>query len=240
MLANQTRSVGLWLVPVGNAEIASNTKLTSLLSPWERLRLDRLRLEADKARYIAAHALVRVALSETHPAPLDQWRLEQSPSGKPFVSGCGIEFSLSHTSGLVGCAVASTPVGLDLESLDRHLDIDGLLPHVMAATELERWNQSAHGNETRRFLSYWTLKEASAKALGAGMGMPFTSLAFDVGDNGEAAVTALPAAFGDARRWSVRLLEWAGTHIGAIALQSEVLGLRIRRLEIDALIGAIA
>jgi 4'-phosphopantetheinyl transferase len=236
---DQARPVGLWLLPIENAGIAAGPRLMRLLSPWERSRLERLRLEADRARYIAAHALVRVALSETEPAPPDEWRLEQTQSGKPFVPGRGIEFSLSHTRGLVGCAVARAPVGLDLEFLDRHLAIDDLLPQVMAAGELARWHERACRNEARRFLSYWTLKEASAKALGFGMGVPLSSLSFDVGDSGEATITALPAAFGDARRWSVRLFDWAGTHVGAVALQSGSMELHIRPLEIDALIGAI-
>ncbi len=239
------RPVRVWFVPVGPSDILLVEGLKRHLCDWEQRRVDRLRMEADKVRYILAHTLVRAALSEMHPVAPADWRLDQSVEGKPFVSAPGgakgVQFSLSHTRGMVGCAVSRTPVGLDLEPLDRDLDVDGLLPHVMGPQEIRRCSEHPCEDQVRRFLSYWTLKEALAKGLGVGMSAPFPNLEFELGDGDTANIMALPASLGDASRWKVRLLDFAGTHVGAVAVNSEpgeAIELCVSRLESEALMNA--
>ncbi len=87
---NRPRRVHVWFAPVGALNIRLVQRMKWLLSDWEQQRLDRLRVEADKVRFIAAHLLVRVALSKMYPATLTNWKLDQTVAGKPFVCGpCG-------------------------------------------------------------------------------------------------------------------------------------------------------
>jgi phosphopantetheinyl transferase len=220
-------------------------RMSWLLSGWEQRRLDRLRVEADKVRFVAAHLLVRVALSRLYPAALTDWRLDQTVAGKPFVCGpggaAGFQFSLSHAGGLVACAVASSPVGLDIEPLDQNFNIDELLPRVLGTQELRQWGRWPCQDRVRRFLSYWTLKEALAKGLGVGMKAPFPSLALELEGDYGAHVLSLPGSLGGALGWNVRLLDFMGTYVGALAVSSdpgEAIEIRINRLEARALVGA--
>jgi 4'-phosphopantetheinyl transferase len=243
---NRPRPVHVWFVPVGALNIRFVRRMKWLLSDWEQQRLDRLRVEADKVRFIAAHLLVRVALSKTYPATLTDWKLDQTVAGKPFVCGpCGAEgfqFSLAHTSGLVGCAVTSAPVGFDIEPLNQDFDVDELLSRTLATQELARWGQTPCDHRVRRFLSYWTLKEALAKGLGVGMHAPFSSLAFELEGDSHARVLTLPKSLGDASSWKVRRLDFMGTYVGAVAVSSEpgeTIELCIHRMEAGAFVSAL-
>jgi phosphopantetheinyl transferase len=242
---NRPRPVNVWFVPVGALNIWFVRRMRWLLSDWEQRRLDCLRVEADKVRFVAAHLLVRVALSKLYPAALTDWRLDHTVAGKPFVCGPhgaeGFQFSLSHAGGLVGCAVASAPVGLDIESLNQNFDVDELLPRTLGAQELSQWDQTPCEDRVRRFLSYWTLKEALAKGLGVGMKMPLSRLAFELEGDNHAHILTVPVALGDAVGWKVRLLDFMGTYVGAVAVSSEpgeAIELCIYRLETGTLVSA--
>jgi phosphopantetheinyl transferase len=243
---NRPRPVHVWFVPVGALNIQFVRRMKWLLSDWEQQRLDRLRVEADKVRFVAAHLLVRAALSEMYPAALTDWKLDQTVAGKPFVCGpCGAEgcqFSLAHASGLVGCAVASVPVGFDIEPLHQNFDVDELLPRTLALHELAQWGQTPCDHQVRRFLSYWTLKEALAKGLGVGMRAPFSSLAFELEGDSHAHVLTLPRSLGDASCWKVRRFDFMGTYVGAVAVSSEpgeTIEICIHRVETGAFVSAL-
>lgn len=76
------------------------------------------------------------------------------PSGKPVVPG-GPEVSISHSSGLVVCAVGSVPLGVDIER-ERMVS-----PRLTA-----RARRAGYGDGP--FLQWWTALEANCKRLGRG------------------------------------------------------------------------
>ena len=242
---NPPRRVEVWFVPVGASHTQVVRTLRGLLNEGERRRLDCLRVESDRARFAVVHALVRVALSQMYPAAPTDWRLDRTVAGKPFVCEPGgaqsIQFSLSHTRGVVACAVAGTLVGLDLEPLDQNLEVDELLPHTMGAQELVHWNERPNKDGVCRFLSYWTLKEALVKGLGVGMMVPFSSIEFEFEDNDRPKIIALPLSLGDASHWKLRRLDLMGTHVGAVAVRSEpgeAVEVCLTRLEVGTLVRA--
>ena len=239
---NPPRPVHIWFAAIGELNIAFVRTMRWVLSDWEQRRLDSLQAEADKVRFVAAHLLVRVALSKLYPAAMTDWRLDHTLDGKPFVRGPygteGFQFSLSHAGELVGCAIASVPVGFDIEPLHQDLDVDELLRPTLAPQEISQWDRQSGEDRVRRYLSYWTLKEALAKGLGVGMNVPFSSLAFDLKDNGQARVLTMPASLGDALAWKVHRLDLMGTHVGAVAVRpeaGEAIELRINRFEFGSL-----
>ena len=98
---------------------ASAPGLVALLDETERERLPRFRQAADRARYLAAHALTRLVLAGIvgeAPAALrfDRTCRCGEQHGKPTLPG-GPGFSLTHAGDLVGVAVHDGPVGLDVE-----------------------------------------------------------------------------------------------------------------------------
>ena len=98
-----------------------------------------------------------------------------------------LRFNLSHTRGLVACAVTrGQEVGVDVE------DITSLAePRVLAAqycsTEEQDWlNTTTDEYEyAARLIELWTLKEACAKAIGDGLRSRLDRLSFALPGSGD-------------------------------------------------------
>ena len=155
-----------------------------LLSTDELARNERAAVDADRRLYVAAHGLVRLILTEYAPAPPASWRFLSGPFGKPTaIDDAGrtpVQFSLSHTRGMVAIALTrSCPVGVDVEEM-----IDQPLDDLkrMVLGEHEAADLLAHLPEmhTRRFLEFWTLKEAYLKARGVGLQQPPGEIEFQL------------------------------------------------------------
>jgi phosphopantetheine--protein transferase-like protein len=196
----------------------------ALLSDEERARVDRLRF-ADVARdYAAAHALLRRVLSHGRRTPPRDWRFGRTPTGKPFLLGeAGMpSFSLSHTRGLVACAVAADHVGVDVEATDRIVDVARIAARFFSAAEradLHRLDERAAGP---RFFDVWTLKEALVKACGRELSSSVHELAFRIDDDSDQDAIHIAASPGiDPARWQFALCTPAPAYRLAIAAHHE-------------------
>lgn len=97
-------------------------------------------------------------------------KIEKTPKGKPFLVGEGLpQISISHTKGLVCCAVSRQPVGVDCEYFRRVPE--RVMRRVCTENELRDIRQAA--DPDARFLQYWTLKESISKKRGTGLGESF-------------------------------------------------------------------
>lgn len=98
--------------------------------------------------------------------------IEKTALGKPYLSGVQMpHISLSHTRGLVCCAISKTPVGVDCERPRRVTQ--GAIQRV--CTPAECADIRAAADPAARFLQYWTLKESISKKLGVGLSQSFQS-----------------------------------------------------------------
>jgi 4'-phosphopantetheinyl transferase len=203
----------------------------AVLSPDERFRCGRFRAEHDRRDYAAAHALLRTALSrhaDTGPA---DWRFGRSPGGKPHVDAPHApSFNLSHTHGVVACAVAfDLPLGVDVERIDRRMSaaaIDAVARRCFSHGEVRALGRAVRADA--RFCELWTLKEAFIKATGAGLSQPLNTVAFDLDD--DASIRFLPACGVNAAEWRFALYAPSPHSRLAVAVQC---GGR-RHLAIDA------
>ncbi|MCH4547460.1 4'-phosphopantetheinyl transferase superfamily protein [Rhizobium changzhiense] len=155
--------------------------LTALLSEEEQVRLERLISERSKAHFVFGRHLLRIALSRHFRTPTEQWEFKIDKLGKPRVlspqSLNGVRFSLSHTEGLVGCAISPDyEVGLDVENL-RHLpDAEALAQIIMSTEELAAATRPV---SSRTLLRLWTAKESYVKALGTGFLVEPSEVSFE-------------------------------------------------------------
>jgi 4'-phosphopantetheinyl transferase len=180
----------------------------ALLSPEEHSRYTRFRFPRDQRDYAAAHALLRTSLSRYADLAPQSWQFQEAPGGKPaIVRGDGtprLSFNLSHTHGLVACAIAvDADVGVDVESVDRTVD-DGIARRYFSAREnddLQRCRSAPL--RTRRFIELWTLKEAYIKAIGKGLSHPLDSIVFDLADRESILFLPPPGVDGAAWRFSL-------------------------------------
>jgi len=90
------------------------------------------------------------------------------PRGKPYFPGLeGREFNLSHSGGVVLCALDAAPVGVDVQILREGRP--ALLRRAFSSRELA-WLE---GRTDRRaaFTALWALKESRGKQCGEGLGL---------------------------------------------------------------------
>ena len=159
--------------------------LSSVLSAGERTRSLRFRKPQDRVEYIVAHALTRQLLSGWGQLPPEDWQFDADRHGKPHVVApqAGVppmQFNLSHTDGLVACAVTrGAAVGVDVEPLGRRVHSLPLARRFFDAGERGRLEALPTEQQQTRFLELWTLKESFLKATGDGLSRPLRTCVFD-------------------------------------------------------------
>lgn len=168
--------VRIWLVEVGLGAVRLLPRLLARLDGEVLARVLRMQREADRVLHAVAQALIRAALAAEG---VDAPRFRRGPYGKPELDRATslqpLCFNLSHTDGLAACAVVhGHTVGLDVEVLDRRLEVGALARAVL--TEEEQTELRSATNAVEAFLDIWTVKEAVAKAVGLGLRLPFRSV----------------------------------------------------------------
>lgn len=138
----------------------------ALLDAVERGRRERYLREDDRRRFTLGVVLTKRELAERTGTTPEKISLDRTcegcgaPHGRPRFPGWHV--SVSHSGGLVGVAVASVPVGLDVEQRGRSLA--DIADAVLA------------GEPEGDLLVYWTRKEALVKATGDGLKVPMTDV----------------------------------------------------------------
>jgi len=176
----------------------------AVLSDNERLRHSQFVFDRDRRDYAAAHALLRWSLSRYAPVAPEAWQFRNGPNGKPLIAGdyggLPLAFNLSHTHGLVACAIAAhADVGVDVDSVTRAVD-ESVSRRFFAATEQAEIGRASTPRErAERFFELWTLKEAYIKAIGLGLSHPLSTIVFEV--RVDHSVTFTAPADVDPARW---------------------------------------
>jgi len=158
--------------------------MAAVLTVEERARRDRFVFDRDRRDFVVAHALVRRMLSRYGETSPEDWRFDIDVHGKPSVvrDQAGMPplvFNLSHTHGLVACAVArGTSLGIDVERVDRMTLGPEIAARYFAAAEIRMLDAHPPEQYAGRFIELWTLKEAYIKAVGTGLAHALDSFAF--------------------------------------------------------------
>ncbi|TNJ42310.1 4'-phosphopantetheinyl transferase superfamily protein [Phaeobacter sp. B1627] len=164
-----------WMaVPDARAPITS--QLYTALTPVEQARADRFRFARDEAAYVAAHGLLRLELGRRLGQAPEQVEIVYDPLGKPRVrvpNGAPLHFSISHSRRYVACAFSRYLVGVDIEHIDRELDLS--VSRVLSGPERQYLNSVAPEDRKAAFFQIWTMKEAVLKAFGTGLSTPLDS-----------------------------------------------------------------
>ncbi|MEE4012285.1 4'-phosphopantetheinyl transferase superfamily protein [Roseibium sp. FZY0029] len=126
-------------------------------------------------------------------APRD-WQFASLASGKPAVAGRpDLDFSLTHTRGLVACAATKEgAIGIDAETDQRAIEVDQLMRDVCSPGERRDLSTREGSDKTSRFLDFWTLKEAFLKAGGLGITADLTTVSFNLVGDRDIALSAPP------------------------------------------------
>jgi 4'-phosphopantetheinyl transferase len=137
--------------------------------------LSRWSLPADdfpgaRRRSLLGRAILRRLLFHATGFSAAGWKFGAEPSGRPIALNRNCELipavSLSHSGGWVACAVSYVgPVGIDIEVHCLSRNFSEIAAAAFGPAETRR--VAAHG--ASGFYRIWTLKEAMAKASGAGI-----------------------------------------------------------------------
>ena len=153
----------------------------ALLDDTERRRWANYRRDADRERFLAGCALAKIVIAECTGQRPDDVSFDRTcrqcgkPHGKPTIKGGRLELSVAHSGDLVAVAVATAPVGVDVEQLEGRArrpggdDPDALARLVLADDERAALAAVPPPGRARAFLVAWTRKEAVTKAAGDGL-----------------------------------------------------------------------
>jgi 4'-phosphopantetheinyl transferase len=163
----------LWARP------ATAATTTAFLDGRERERLSRLSRPEDRARYVAAHALLRLLVART-------WRIEpasvgvtslcsrcRGAHGRPIVTPPrgrpALHVSVAHAGDRVVVAATQIgPVGVDVEE-DSGARFAGFADVALAASERRVLARLPSDQQMRGGTRLWVRKEAVLKATGDGL-----------------------------------------------------------------------
>jgi 4'-phosphopantetheinyl transferase len=165
---DRARSSSYLAKPVNSIELGTQV----VLSPDEQLRAAKFKLEIHRHRFIIARALLRQILARYLPLTPERIAFIYSDRGKPSLveNYAYLQFNLSHSENLVLYAFTyQKRVGIDLEYLVKHNDLDKIAKRFFAEREVELILRVEERERTKLFLQLWTAKEAYLKATGEGI-----------------------------------------------------------------------
>jgi len=146
----------------------------AVLSAEERRRADAFRTDLLRARYVIAHAALRLLLGRTLDTPADRLRFRQNSWGKPELAEGDLRFNLSHSGPWAVVALArGIEIGVDVEMVSHPppMEVAGIAYSTAERAALARLSGPAL---TAAFYAVWTRKEALSKGIGRGFSFDFT------------------------------------------------------------------
>jgi 4'-phosphopantetheinyl transferase len=217
---------------------ASQNASTLAVTDAEERRAARRITEELAVRWRAARGLLRLVASKylgcdplEVPITLAPCVHCGEPHGKPVLAGSRVHINLSHTGDTVMIAVASAPVGADVEPGPSGRDARKLSGRFYSPAEAEWVREAAPDQAGRRFLRLWVRKEAILKATGEGLpgGLGTVPVL------GPAPLTVTRSVAGATSRWTVADVGAATHPFAAVALAGEECHPRVLSLaDLDA------
>jgi 4'-phosphopantetheinyl transferase len=141
----------------------------------ERARAAAFAFAGDRHRYQVAHALLRRVLAGHTGIPPARLRFTRQPCprcgaarGRPALAGDGApHFSMARSGDAIAIAVASVPVGIDIERIRPGCTCD--LAGVMHGDDASRVARLPEPRRHAAILRWWVRAEAVLKCTGAGI-----------------------------------------------------------------------
>ena len=229
MLGREPPVTGVFMARPEEADPARIQACERLESADERARRLRLREPGERRARLVATALLRESLSRYAEVDPAAWRFERSATGRPELAPGQCEpplrFNVSHTRDLVACAVTvGSDVGVDVEWLGRRAYSAALAARTLAPREARALEALPEPERPARFLVYWTLKEAYAKARGAGLRLPLCSIGFDLADGAPIRASFDAGVGDDPGAWCFALERPTPEHVLALAVRGVIPG----------------
>jgi len=196
------------------------TALHELLDSTERSRARMFRADRDRRRFIVARATLRMVLAEHAGLEPHCVKFAVREGGKPVLARDGVSsalhFNLSHSGDLALCAIADREVGVDLEQLRHHDDMQRVAHHFFSEVEARTLATLSGIARSHFFFRTWVRKEAYLKASGDGLARDTTK--FSVSELGNSVTLHTSDGWKVDDSYSVYDLPDIDDHFAAVAL----------------------
>jgi 4'-phosphopantetheinyl transferase len=165
--------VHVWLFSIDPKDYRENEFL-SILSPEEQAKSKKFHFSVDQKKYVISHGIMRKIIASYIPCHPKEIQYRHNAYGKPelHMPSCDIHFNLSHSEKLGALAIATRPIGTDIEHLKPLEDYISLTKHFLSEKESNYFEQLTFANQHQAFYRAWTKKEAYIKAIGMGLSYP--------------------------------------------------------------------
>jgi 4'-phosphopantetheinyl transferase len=215
----------------------------AMLEPQEQARADRLKCRDARRRYLVARALARTVLADALGLDPRDLRFIRNAHGRPALSAevhgaQRLRFNLSHSESLVALVLAEgCEVGIDVEDANgRDVTVE-LADRFFAPEEARALRALPPSAQRRRFIEYWTLKEAYMKARGIGLALGLANAAFRFSAEGEAHLAAAAGTSDADEGWRFWQFEPAPGYVGALCAERAGLPQRVTFRKVLPLVG---
>jgi 4'-phosphopantetheinyl transferase len=190
--------------------------LINLLSSTERDRANRYHFIKDKNRFIICRTLLKFFLAEHIGLEVDKIFLDSDFNKKPFLpSHPSVCFNVTHAGDYAIIAIAKSPIGVDLEYVNKGFDYKVMLPTIFDKIEIDKIVKSKEKHLT--FYRFWTRKEAIVKAIGKGVDDDFLKL--PVTDGFHSIPSSIMGHYENIKVFSFNLND---DYVGALALTEDI------------------
>ncbi len=198
----------------------------AIMSPEEAVKQKRFHFERHRHQYLITRAIIRTQLSRYAPVAPADWVFETNEYGRPHIAPVHdvppLHFNLSHTDGLIACAIVlGREVGVDVEDVARGGDLVSVADRFFSPSEVRDLHQLPESRHMDRFFDYWTLKESYIKARGMGLSIPLEQFSFHLGDGPDIRITIDPRQNDPPERWQFRQWRLGERHKIALTLERE-------------------
>lgn len=211
-LAPLADDLHLWAVRVDSLTPADLARL----SPKERARADRIRIESKRVQQAAARSALRQILGAYLGLSAQEVKFEYGEHEKPAVLG-PLSFNLSHSGVWAIIGVMSRGViGVDVERAEDGREFALISERFFSAPERDYLLAQGEAQRGPAFYRAWTRKEAYLKAWGTGLTFASSRFCIDyaAGQAGAVLWTEMPGD--DPKRWHFVDLRLGPDYPGAI------------------------
>ena len=163
----------IWLLPLDVADALLDSGSHDWLSDDEATRLQAMTSTTRRRSFLAGHWQARELAAGWLQVETRRIALHRHDDGRPLLLVDGapspLSLSLSHSGDWLAIALATVPVGIDVELPRRQRDLDSLARFTFSPEEVERLREVPDAERAQAFHVTWTLKEARGKRLGEGL-----------------------------------------------------------------------
>lgn len=214
----------LWWLPPNHEWMGDLQRFLWLLTPDETAANERIRPPEPRTTHLRTRILIRMLLSDYAPVHPSEWTFTRNEFGRPSILHPllpdPLEFNIAHSGGLIAVLISRERcAGVDVEHCVDRSSLNDIATHFFAEAEVTGLRNTPPALQSRRFFTYWTLKESYMKARGIGLQLGLSGFWFHV-DESPVRIEFSPEMQDNPHEWQFRLIDLMPNYLCAVAMRT--------------------